>query len=136
MSKRNLIILILVAVEVVLIAGAYNLGTRQKSSSTQEAPTSLDEKIKGTAIVSVTNKGFTPGTITVSKDTLITFTNKDSKQHRVSSDPHPTHTKLKGFDSPNLKKGESYFFLFDKKGTFTYHDHLNPLKFQGTVVVQ
>lgn len=136
MSKRNLIILILVAVEVVLIAGAYNLGTRQKSSSTQEAPTSLDEKIKGTAIVSVTNKGFIPGTITVSKNTLITFTNKDSKQHRVSSDPHPTHTNLKGFDSPSLENGESYFFLFDKKGTFTYHDHLNPLKFHGTVVVQ
>lgn len=136
MSKKTLIILILVAIEVILIAGAYSLGTRQKSSSTQEAPTSLAEKIKGTAVVSVTNKGFIPGTITVSKGTLITFTNKDSKQHRVSSDPHPTHTNLKGFDSPNLKKGESYFFLFDKKGTYTYHDHLNPLKFHGTIVVE
>jgi plastocyanin len=136
MSKRSLIIIILVIIEVVLIGGAYTLGTRLKESPTQKEPENLAEKVKGTAIVNVTSGGFKPDTITVKKGTLVTFTNKDSKQHRVASDPHPTHTKLASFDSPNLKKGEKYFFLFDKAGTFTYHDHLNPLKFNGTVIVK
>jgi plastocyanin len=137
MSKRSTIIVILVIIEVILIGGAYSLGARLKEApDTKKETVNLAEKVKATAEVNISKKGFNPATISVQKGTLVTFTNKDSKQHRVASDPHPTHTKLSSFDSPNLKKGEKYFFLFDKAGTFTYHDHLNPLKFNGTVVVK
>ncbi len=136
MNNRTVIIIILLIAEVVLIAGAYALGTRLRGDSSIDKPSKISDVVKSTAIVEVTDKGFTPGTVKVKKGTLITFVNKGKKTHRVSSDPHPVHTGLAGFDSPTLAKGDTYFFLFDKAGTFTFHDHLNPLKFKGTIIVQ
>lgn len=86
--------------------------------------------------VSITQDGFSPQTIQIKKGQSVTFTNTDSREHQVASDPHPTHTNLPGFDNQEaLLMNDSYVYTFEKTGTFTYHDHLNPLKFHGTVVV-
>jgi plastocyanin len=83
-----------------------------------------------------TAKTVSVATLSVKSGTLVTFTNKDKKAHQPASDPHPAHDSLPGFDAQTkLAKGQSYSFLFDKEGTYTYHDHLNSLEFKGTVVV-
>ena len=89
------------------------------------------------AQVAITKDGFVPESILVKKGTQIIWQNQDENPHQVSSDPHPTHTNLAGFDSLKpLASGDSFSFIFEKSGTFTYHDHLNPLKLQGTVIVE
>jgi len=93
--------------------------------------------ISGQAVVQITAAGFSPSSIKVNKGTQVTFTNTDQALHRVASDPYPTHTGLAGFDSVEpLATEESYSYVFEEEGTFTFHDHLNPLKFKGTVIVE
>ena len=89
------------------------------------------------AQVVITKDGFSPETITVRRGTQVTWTNEDRNPHQIASDPHPAHKNLPGFDSPEpLLLKESYSYTFEKTGTFTYHDHLNPLKLKGTVIVE
>jgi plastocyanin len=87
--------------------------------------------------VTVTASGFSPAIIKVKKGQAVTWTNQDSQPHQIATDPYPLENGLAGFveDGP-LLKGDSYAFSFNKTGTFTYHDHLNPLVLKGTVIVQ
>ena len=136
MNKKNLIISILIIVDLILIGGAYMLGTKMKKTSSTVEPATLVEGVKASAVVEITNEGFKPATLSINKGTLVTFVNKDAGQHSVASDPHPTHTNLSGFDSTNLNNEDTYFFVFNKIGTYNYHDELNPLQFKGTVIVK
>jgi len=89
------------------------------------------------AQVTITDKGFEPATIQIEKGQQVTWVNQDLSMHRVASDPHPTHTNLSGFDSEEpLAKDDSFSFIFEKEGAFTYHDHLNPFEFKGTIIVK
>ncbi len=88
------------------------------------------------AAVRISATGFMPATIEVQKGMTVTWTNLDKKSHQVASNPHPTHTLLPELVSDPLLTNDTFTFTFNKTGTFTYHDHLNPLKFQGTVIVK
>src|SRR5258708_6566575 len=86
------------------------------------------------AQVSILSGGFLPATISVKAGTAVTFTNEDTTPHIVASEPYPSHSALPDFVSPALASNDSYTFIFEKKGTFTYQDDLHPLKFKGTIV--
>lgn len=94
------------------------------------------QKIPEGGNVSITAGGFVPATVEIEKGSSVTWINLDKKSHQVASDPHPTHTLLPELVSDPLFTNDSFTFTFDKTGTFTYHDHLNPLKLRGTVVVK
>ncbi len=88
------------------------------------------------AVVSITNSGFTPEVVTVRISGTVTWKNSDAAEHWPAADPHPAHTNLPDLDSlTGLAPGKSYSFTFPKAGTFTYHDHLQPLR-RGTVIVK
>jgi len=77
--------------------------------------------------VKYTDKGFVPEKISVEAGSLVQFVNESSKDMWVASAPHPSHIKLPTFDQfKPLKKGAIYRYVFDKKGTWEYHDHINP----------
>lgn len=88
--------------------------------------------------VNITNTGFVPETITIKVGQTITFVNKSAQPHHIAAAPFPSHNSLPEFDSgeDSLNTNDSYTFTFEKAGTFNYQDDLNPLKFQGTVVVE
>lgn len=90
-----------------------------------------------TATVELSPSGFIPSTLKIKKGTAVTFTNGSDQLYWIASDPHPIHTLLPEFDSQQpIETGGTFTFIFDKVGTFTYHDHLNPLRFNGTVIVE
>lgn len=123
----NKSLIIAIVLGIVLIIGAALLGlSLRENKGNPPAP----------AAVEITKAGFYPATISVKKGSVVTWTNKDTKPHQVASDPHPTHTALPGLGSIVLTKGDSFSFIFEKTGTYTYHDHLNPLKFKGTIIVE
>lgn len=113
-----------------LVSVPQNFITKeQANNSTQTFQNQIDIK--------VTSKGFEPQTITVKKGTTVNWINEDTKPHQIASDPHPTHANLPELNSGlPLGDDEVYTFTFDKTGEFTYHDHINPFKFKGTVIVQ
>lgn len=131
-ASKRLIFAVLGLVLVVVVIGLFLMlsGRNKQEKVTSKTP-------EATAIVTITNSGFVPSTLTVKKGQTVKWVNSDVSPHRVASNPHPTHTGLPGFDSKNnIDKDASYSFNFDKSGTFGYHDHLNPQTFNGVVVVQ
>ncbi len=134
-ERTKKLILISLVLAIILIAVSFATGVfLKKDTDITKLP--KDEVVQS-AFVEITEKGFVPATLQVKKGTIVTFTNNDKSAHQPAVDPHPSHDSLAGFDSQTkLEKGQSYSFFFDKTGTWTYHDHLNPLTFQGTVIVK
>ena len=94
--------------------------------------------------------GFSPKVLKIKKDDMVEFKNESQTSIRPASASHPTHTVYPGSDIKKcgtseagkifdtcrgLKSGESWFFRFDEKGEWKYHDHLNA-GVSGTVIVE
>lgn len=102
-----------------------------------------------TSIVEVSRSGFSPETIIIQAGDAVEFDSVEGT-HWVASDKHPTHTAYPGSDinkchSPEasslfdackrIDKSDSYSFTFTEKGSWDYHDHINP-RLTGTVIVE
>jgi plastocyanin len=61
--------------------------------------------------------------------------NKSGKTVTVNSDNHPTHKLYPFLNLGAFENGSSVQAVFDKAGTYTYHDHFNPSNI-GKVIVQ
>ncbi len=83
---------------------------------------------KETAIT-IENFAFSPATITVKKGTKVTWTNQDSVKHTVTSD---TGSEISG---PLIGKGETFSYVFDTVGSFSYHCQPHP-NMKANVIVE
>jgi len=92
--------------------------------------------VKNESRVSITKDGFIPAVVSIKKGSQVTWTNQDSSFHEIASDPHPTHNNLNTLTSDKLAEGDSFTFMFENSGTYSYHDESNPLEFNGVVIVQ
>ncbi len=101
-------------------------------------------------VITYTDSGYTPSTITIKKGETVTWKNESGIKMWTASAVHPTHKVYPGtdialctalrpiamFDScAGMTTGQSWSFKFDNVGTWKYHNHLNSSKF-GTVVVE
>ncbi len=103
-------------------------------------------------VVTYTDSGYSPSTIRIKKgdELIVDFKNTSSKMMWTASAVHPTHKAYPGsdiakcgtlsgvdmFDScKGYELGESWAFLFDKQGTWKYHNHLQPAH-TGTIIVE
>ena len=77
--------------------------------------------------VSIQNFAFSPGNITVSAGTTVTWTNNDQEAHTVTATDH-------SFSSQPLSPGDNYHFTFTKPGTYHYLCTIHPFM-TATVVV-
>ena len=124
-----------------IFIGVVLVGYLFLNSKSSEKPPVTPLTTKAAAVkqaqITITKEGFVPAQINVKKGIEVIWTNTDEVAHQVASDPHPSHDKLKELgDGEVLAKGESFSLIFEKSGSYTYHDHLNPLKFKGKVVVE
>lgn len=91
--------------------------------------------VKERTVVTYTDTGYAPNSVTVKKGSIVTFVNESTRGMWTTSDLHPTHQLLPGFDQKAAAgKGGTYEYTFDKVGTWTYHNHVNAAD-KGTVVV-
>jgi len=115
----------------------------------QQPPVSQAPAVKEN-VVTYTDSGYSPSTITIKKGGTVTFKNQSSRSMWTASGVHPTHRVYSGtsldehcpdtagtaFDAcKGYLPGESWSFTFNKTGTWKYHDHLNPSD-RGTIVVE
>ena len=105
---------------VVLISGCYGPKTAAPSTTTQPTAANTVE-IKGFA--------FNPWEITVTKGTTVTWANKDSAPHTVTTTNAPV-----AFDSGRMSKGEQFSQTFDTAGTYEYYCSIHP-NMRGKVIV-
>lgn len=76
------------------------------------------------------------------KGTKVLFLNESEQQRPmyVASDDHPTHERYPGFDTATVNQkfpapNESFSFVFDRIGTWPYHDHNFPSA-RGIIIVE
>jgi plastocyanin len=68
--------------------------------------------------ITIQGNAFQPAALTVKKGTTVTWTNKDSYTHTVTSgiSPSPNGT----FNSNNVSANQTFSFKFDNTGSFDY----------------
>jgi|SRR5688572_26704800 len=124
-TKRQIIIAAALLAAVVIGILIFAL-TRKEAEIPASVPT-----------VEITETGFSPLVIKVKRGDRVQWVNKDTRMHQVAADPHPTGELLPSLKSAEpLLEQETYTAVFEKAGTFTYHDFLDPLGYQATVIVE
>lgn len=75
--------------------------------------------------VVLTNEGFVPRYLTISKGATVVFTNTTERDYWPASDLHPSHDIYSAFDPMRpLASDETWQFTFDKVGAWGLHDHI------------
>jgi plastocyanin len=89
--------------------------TTTLAAGTTETPPGPPTAVVADEVVSITDSGFVPNTITVPVGTTVGWTNDATANHTVSA------TGAAGFfDSGLLQPGESYSYTFNGAGNYTY----------------
>lgn len=136
------VILLGIVLLVLLAAGLYIKVSKKPFSpsavSQIESPKLVKTEVsREEIVVEVSSAGFTPQTIRMKKGGAVRFISIDNNPHQVMSDPHPAHNLYPFLNTDEvLNTRESATVILEGSGTFTYHDHLNPLKFKGIVIVE
>ena len=145
MSSRNLVIGVIVVL-VALVGWYYiqsqkgqvpQVPTVETQPETTPATTSASptEEVEEN-VVTITSSGFSPQNITVKAGESVTWINQDTSDHQVNSVVHPTHLVYPPLNTVGLlKPGGKKSLSFPDKGTYKYHDHLNP-SLTGSVTVE
>lgn len=96
-------------------------GCGQKAATTPTVPekTSPSTAPAGASSVKIENRAFSPGSLTVTAGTKVTWTNADATPHTVTSDTNV-------FESGTLQDGGTFSFTFDSPGTYPYHCAIHP----------
>lgn len=148
MNNKTLIAVIVI---IVLVGGGYflfskNYTTPQTTSSqniqTSPAPqtntqqtTSPTQEQQTQNTITYTSGGSSPASLTIKAGTTVTWVNNSGSSLSVNSNPHPVHTNYSLLNIGTIGDGQSKSLIFDKPGTYGYHNHLNPSQ-TGTIVVQ
>lgn len=102
------------------------------------APTPTSAAPAGSVVeVSMSRSGvytlfFAPQTVTISVGTTVTWTNRTSISHTVTSDDGKSFDS--GMANP-ITAGMTFSFKFTKPGTYKYHCALHPEMMVGTIIV-
>lgn len=135
-NKLPLILLSIVVALIVVIAGLSflrnNSDNQTQAPGTQTKQASEEEPIE---YITVSASGFEPASVTVKVGTRVIWNNTSGKTVTVNSDPHPAHTLYPVLQLGEFENGAIVETIFDKVGTFTYHNHFNPNQ-KGTITVQ
>ena len=154
MNTKALIAIIVVAL---VALGAYFFFNMRAVAPTEETPVqeTLEDQTRDeapyAALVTYTDGGFSPSSVTVSVGDTVRFENNAGSGMWVAADEHPTHTSYDGtatrehcadgaatggsFDAcTQYAPGETWEYTFTKAGEFHYHNHARA-SHGGTVTV-
>lgn len=122
----------------IIIVGGVFFFTKQNTSSLpiNPTPTSAQTQTNENAqIITLSTNGFSPINLIVKTGVIVKWVNKSGAVAAVDSDPHPTHTSYPPMNFGPFSDGSSVELVFDKPGTYHYHNHLNPSQ-TGSITVQ
>ena len=144
MNKATTAIIAVVLV-VIIAGGAIWLSRRNThSSNTTSSNTSSTPPSQGTnnattqsAAATITYDGstFSPQQTTVKSGETVKITNNSQQEMSFNSDPHPVHTDDTDLNVGTVEPGQSKTFTVTKKGSFGYHNHLDPSQ-TGQITIQ
>jgi plastocyanin len=92
------------------------------------------------ATITIANNAVSPNAVTISPGCRVAFVNNDSRNHDMSSDPHPEHTDCREINSVGLltpgRSGETG--NLNTVRSCGFHDHLNDAvaSLRGTITIR
>ena len=138
-------LIIFLALSLLFVSGINGCQTTQPEITAEKTQQAMGETLSGKTVeVVINSQGFSPNMITINAGDKVVWTNKDRDEHWPASAKHPVHNDYpepggcigSKFDACHaLKQGDTFEFVFNQKGTWKYHDHMNPGSIFGTVVV-
>lgn len=161
----NKFIIVIIVVAIVILGGYFFFNsTYQPTSSVYQPsyeqtspqpnintqPLVVEVPTVNENVITYTDTGYSPNTITIKNGKTIIFKNQSSKSMWPASAMHPTHrlysdtsldehcpdTTNSAFDAcTGILPGAQWSFKFDKTNSWKYHDHLSPSNF-GTIIVK
>lgn len=128
---------LIAVIGIILFAGLYIYNANYLGSKPTQSPVHTDSIKTPEHIVNVilTANGFEPQMIKIKAGTEIIWTNKSGRSATVNSDPHPIHNAYPPLNLGQFNDGQSVILVFDKTGTYGYHNHLIPDQ-TGKVIVE
>ncbi|MDP3881190.1 MAG: hypothetical protein Q8Q32_03370 [bacterium] len=99
----------------------FNFGTPSIEFSQEEESQLIEE---GTVhSIEISNKGFVPEQLSISRYDTVTFINRDNIQHQPVLVSQSDEFACQGFGAPReILQNESYSFIFTKAGTCGFGD--------------
>ncbi len=126
MNKKIIILLVSAAfILAVIVTALFSFFTREKP---------VVEKTTEVR-VSVTEDGFFPATLSITRDMTVVWVNDTAKPVRIGANPYPDASSLPGLKSGDIAPGDSYSYTFTASGTFGYANYNEPTE-GGSVQVQ
>lgn len=109
MKKKVFSVVLILFLAVVFTSCSSNTGNINENSSGGTS--------NQTPAVSIENSSFKPSSLTVNKGATVVWTNNETTVHNI---------KAAMFNSPDLKKGETFEFTFTTAGTYNYSCGIHP----------
>lgn len=133
-------VVIIVVVGLVVLGGNKNQTQTSPTNQSVEQPTtpqaqSQQQQQVTTLTITADSSGFSPAILTVKTGTRVIWANKTGGDISVNSAEHPTHRLFPELNLGHIPNDSNGSVVFDKPGTYKYHDHYNPSR-TGTVVVE
>jgi plastocyanin len=126
---KNKMVIIFGLLGMLCISLVILLSLISKPAANQPAPLPTEVNVE------LTDTGFSPKTVTIAKGSAVRWTNKTSKQASVNSDNYPDNQLYRQLNLGLFQPGSTLVLIFNDKGTFGYHDQLNP-DVKGSVTVR
>ncbi len=133
-SIKGLVIAAII-IAVVIVGGIFFFAKQNPNTSNSTPTPTATQQAENATVITLTKTGFTPNNITVKAGTTVKWVNNSGAVGQVDSDPHPVHTSYPAMNFQPFSEGSSVELVFDKAGTYHYHNHLNPSQ-TGTITVQ
>lgn len=112
----------------------------QSQTQTEASPTPSEAEtptqvMKEENKIDLTVSGFSPKNLTIKKGAKVVWSNNSGKTATINSNPHPVHTSYTPLNLGSFNDGETLELIFDKAGTYNYHNHFNASQ-GGTITVE
>lgn len=120
---------------IIVIAIALGVYIAMQKTPTTSTNTNNSSNQSAAATITYSSSGFTPSTITVKSGDTVAVKNTSSQELQMDSGPHPAHTDDTDLNVGAVPSGQTVTFTVTKKGTFSYHNHLNPSD-EGSITIQ
>ena len=127
-SKKRMGILLIGGLVVLFTLLIFGISCSQSAPAPKPTPAPTPGPTPTITEVEISGFAFAPATITIPVGTTVTWFNKDSVAHTVSS-------REGVFDSGNLSGGATFSYTFDQKGSFEYYCKIHP-SMRGKVIVE
>jgi plastocyanin len=135
MQNIKSLLLAAILIIVIILGGIFLYSKSGGVNQTTQGNPGSNQQNQNSKEIILTSGGFSPSTLIIKTGTMVAWINKSGKDAQVDSDPNPINTSYPAMNFDTFSDGSSVSLVFEKAGTYGYHNQLNPSQ-KGSIIVQ